>query len=138
LYFLLFGMSKSDLLQFCFTHHRIPLCFTILTPTFAPVLVKHLDVTAVKPNSKVEEGGNQHKSRHHIEESGPHEVGVIEEAVSPRSTMGAPHQARIVHDASIDKWRREEYAKREKCHHDDHARRLITRLNSAEVDQLSA
>ena len=24
----------------------------------------NLDVTAVKPNSKVEEGGNQHKSRH--------------------------------------------------------------------------
>ena len=32
----------------------------------------------------------------HVEESGPHEVGVIEEAVSPRSTVGTPNQARIV------------------------------------------
>ena len=81
----------------------------------------NLDGSAVKPNSKVKEGGNQHKTRHlqknhedddhddydddhdehddhddHVEESGPHEVGVIEEAVSPRSTVGAPHQARIV------------------------------------------
>ena len=39
----MFWMSKSDLLQFCFTHHHIPLCFTTLTPTFAPVLVKHLE-----------------------------------------------------------------------------------------------
>ena len=63
---------------------------------------------------EVEEGGNQHKTRHlknnnedddydhdddhgddddddddHAEESGPHEVGVIEEAVSPRSTMNS-------------------------------------------------
>ena len=32
----------------------------------------------------------------HSEESCPHEVGVVEETVSPRSTLGSPHQASVV------------------------------------------
>jgi len=42
---------------------------------------------------------------HHVEEGGPHEVGVINEAVGSRPTVGTPNQARIVHDAPIDKRR---------------------------------
>ena len=33
---------------------------------------------------------------HQVEEGGPHEVGVIKEAVGPRTTVVTPNQTRIV------------------------------------------